>query len=475
MGPCAMLRPASIIGYRSVGERRRRKHHDDDSFTVTIGKAASTARSMIAMLFFSAIPCVTLAQEDVEAPDCSPENLDDCSPEVKRSWLRRFSLGATDQVERRLTIDALPGDPLFRWPTAQRWNDWKQRMQADNGIAWSIDYINARLRADSSPGEDTGFGGALRLSGLWELTGDDAGDSGALVWKVEHRHAYGSHVSPQSLAGEVGYAGLLHLTLSDQRGRLSNLYWRQRFNDGDLVLFGGWVDTSDYMDVYMLGSPWTSFFNYAFSTGSASIPVPDEGLGIAVGGYLNKHVYMVGGIADANSDPHRPQDAFDTFFGDAEYFRHLDIGWNQSRGTAFLNNLHFTFWQVDERTDADVSDGWGINFSWSHLFSNFWTTFLRAGHAEDGGAVLEKTVSTGFSWSRVPGGNLLGVGLNWGRPMQSTYGEDLPDQTTLEVFYRIQLFEDLAITPDIQYIRNPAQNPDDDSLLVLGVRMRIAI
>ncbi len=104
-----------------------------------------------------------------------------------------------------------------------------------------------------------------------------------------------------------------------------------------------------------------------------------------------------------------------------------------------------------------------------------WTTFIRAGFAEDGGAILEQTVSTGLAWSKVPAGNQLGLGLNWGVPMVSTYGPGLREQTTAEIFYRIQLFEDLAVTPDLQYLKNPALYPERDSLWVWGIRMRLAI
>ena len=68
----------------------------------------------------------------------------------------------------------------------------------------------------------------------------------------------------------------------------------------------------------------------------------------------------------------------------------------------------------------------------------------------------------------------MGVAYNWGKPNDSTWGPDLDDQHTLEVFYRIQLWKEVAITPDIQYIRNPALNPDDDSLWVFGLRGRLA-
>ena len=53
-------------------------------------------------------------------------------------------------------------------------------------------------------------------------------------------------------------------------------------------------------------------------------------------------------------------------------------------------------------------------------------------------------------------------------------GEGLPDQTTVELYYRIQMWEELAITPDIQYIRNPALNPDASSTWVFGLRARLA-
>jgi porin len=74
----------------------------------------------------------------------------------------------------------------------------------------------------------------------------------------------------------------------------------------------------------------------------------------------------------------------------------------------------------------------------------------------------------------VSGGNQLGVAYNFGVPNESTWGPGLDDQHTLELFYRVQLWKEIAITPDIQYIRNPALNPDDSSLWVFGLRARLA-
>ena len=121
-----------------------------------------------------------------------------------------------------------------------------------------------------------------------------------------------------------------------------------------------------------------------------------------------------------------------------------------------------------------MPDGWGANLSWSRLFADFWTVFARAGYASDGGSILQKSLSVGGAVSQQPGGNQLGIGLNWGEVNESTYGPGLDDQVSLEIYYRLQLWEELALTPDVQFIRNPALNPDSSSLWVIGLRARLA-
>ncbi|MBW2177211.1 MAG: carbohydrate porin, partial [Deltaproteobacteria bacterium] len=51
----------------------------------------------------------------------------------------------------------------------------------------------------------------------------------------------------------------------------------------------------------------------------------------------------------------------------------------------------------------------------------------------------------------------------------------LRDQYTAELFYRWQLAPQFAITPDLQWLQNPAKNPDEDQIWVLGMRMRLAL
>ena len=383
-------------------------------------------------------------------------------------------LAGPEQVENRLHIDSNQVTPMFPGSFAKGYFDWKERIKKEHGIGIGGDYSAAFLKASDSPGEDDAFGGMYRFFGSWEAFGDNQGNSGALIWKIEHRHAYGSNVPPGSLGFEIGYIGLFLPPFSDQGTRLTNLYWRQRMKGGNLVFVGGFVDVTDYVDVYMLASPWTGYFNFSFSTGSATMAVPNEGLGMALGGHLNDNWYLIAGFADSNSDPAHPGDGFETFFEDREYFRHIEVGWNASRETAFLNNVHLTLWHNDKRVAAATPSGWGANVSISKSVNEHWIPFLRLGYAKDAGTLLERSLSAGFAYQTVTGGNQLGVAYNYGVPNKSSWGSGLDDQHTLEVFYRIQLWKEFAITPDIQYIRNPALNPNDNNLWVFGLRGRFA-
>ena len=104
--------------------------------------------------------------------------------------------------------------------------------------------------------------------------------------------------------------------------------------------------------------------------------------------------------------------------------------------------------------------------------------FVRAGFANDGGSLLENSVSAGIGYQPKRGeagpGDLLGVAVNWGQPNETVFGSGLDDQYTAELFYRIQLTKQIAITPDVQLLFNPALNPDEDMITVVGLRTRIA-
>jgi porin len=385
--------------------------------------------------------------------------------------------GGPNAVGNRIEDDAKPREALVKERALQPWFDWKESLMERSGVSLGLDYSSLFLAADNSAGADDASAGMFRFYGSWEAVGRGTKNSGALVWKVENRHRYGD-VAPSGFGiGELGYVGLIGPPWSNQGTRWTNLYWRQRFNEGRATVLGGYLDTTDYVDVWIGADPWTKFTNLVFSTGSASMFLPNDAtLGAAGGAMVTGKMYVIGGITNAYADSTDPiDDSFERFFSDNEYFTTLELGWTKSHEQIYFDNTHFTFWHVDDSPKAGAIQGWGLNFSHIQYINDRWMPFVRGGYADDGGSLLQKSLSAGFLYQKTPRKNLLGFGLNWGQPNESTFAPGLDDQITMETFYRFQLTQQFALTPTVQYLKNPALNPIDDSLWVLGLRARLAL
>ena len=65
---------------------------------------------------------------------------------------------------------------------------------------------------------------------------------------------------------------------------------------------------------------------------------------------------------------------------------------------------------------------------------------------------------------------LVGFAFAWGRPSVGR----LRDQYVTELFFRLQVTLEFQLTPDLQFIVFPSQNPRDDFIAVFGMRARLA-
>ena len=352
-------------------------------------------------------------------------------------------------------------------------HDWKNGIAERTGFNWSLDYSALFMSVNDSPGEDTASGGMVRFFGYWDLVNRGGPNKGSLNWKVENRHSY-TDVPPSGLGFESGYVGLFEPPFSDQQTRLTNLYWKQYFAEGKWAFVGGFLDATDFADVYLLASPWTGFNNFVFSTGSAAMDLPNDAtLGVAAGGMIGSKVYVQAGIADANSDPTQPLDGFDSVANDSDFFKWIEVGFTPKQDKLYFDNVHVTFWHIDERANG-TPDGWGLNASWQQWVNDKWLPFVRGGYTEDSGSLLEKSMTVGVGYQPIPMRGVIGLGLNWGKPNQASF-DGADDQYTTELFWRYQLTKELAVTPSIQYIKDPALNQEEDSLWAYSLRVRIAL
>jgi porin len=200
----------------------------------------------------------------------------------------------------------------------------------------------------------------------------------------------------------------------------------------------------------------------------------DAAVGMAVGSMLTDKLYLIAGITDTNGDPSQPFDGFDNFFSDQEYFTSVEIGWTASQNRLIFDNTHLTLWHKDRQIEAGINDGWGAAFSFSRYLNDNFMPFVRAAYTEDGGSLLQKSLSVGLGYQNQLFPGLLGAGFNWGQPNEDTFSSGLKDQYAIEVFYRIPVGNRLAVTADTQFIKDPALNPSKSTIWMFNIRARFA-
>ena len=68
-------------------------------------------------------------------------------------------------------------------------------------------------------------------------------------------------------------------------------------------------------------------------------------------------------------------------------------------------------------------------------------------------------------------GCVVSIGLGWAEPVVS----EADDEIVVEASYRVQLTPTVSLMPDVQYIQDPAGNPDVDETWIGSVRMGITL
>jgi porin len=342
----------------------------------------------------------------------------------------------------------------------------KEWLQENYALSIGADYNLLAQQVSEGPGPTDGVGGVLRFYGSWALVNRGAAeDTGSFVFKVEYRHSLGTELPAASVLPTAGAAGISGPTFGDNGGVLTNLYWTQSFADNRFAFEVGVVDTTDYLDVYGLVNPWADFNNLAFST-SPAIAVPNQGLGAAALFMVTPRWYVLGGLADADADPHRPQDFFSSF-AEGEYFTHVEFGRVGSWDTRYSDNIHLLLWRVDDRVEAGVDGGWGATVSWGFEYGGRWLPFVRGGWSDGGGTVVDRTASAGVGYRINQHDDYFGFAANWGR------APDNPrNQYQLEAYYRTHISPGLSVAPSAQVVLHPADNPEISSLWLIAVRLR---
>ena len=310
-------------------------------------------------------------------------------------------------------------------------------------------------------------GGIFEFQGTWTIIQPDGPNRRFIGFSVESRHSLGTEIPPQNLFLDAGAFWPTATAFSEFDLSVVSLYYEQYLADGAVGIRVGKTLPFEIYDYMSLKNPKTDFLNAAFNLNPA---IGWASFGFGVVGVVRpvKPLYILAGIHDINGGPDQ---GIESFFTDKEYFKALEIGWDTKY--AFGNgNIHALFWDTDRRTSTNTPSSRGVTVGGEQEFGRL-LPFLRYGYSEGGGTPLRHLVAGGFGIKKIFGrpSDIIGVGLSWGQPIADHV---FVDQKAVEVYYRLHLTGGIAITPSIQYIKDPPLNLAKNELYLFSIRGRAA-
>ena len=398
--------------------------------------------------------------------------------EAKKDYRSNFEPGpgfaGPGSTVRQMSEDDEQKQPLLGFPAIDEalepWFETKKRLNEESGLQLGFAYtVSTQKASDSLTEEDRGTTGIFRVSGKWEAYNRGEKNRGSLVFSVDNRSKYGD-VATADLANEIGYIGPTAVLFSDAGTVLVDFNWQQFVNDGNSGFLVGRYDPSDYLNILGYANPWTTFQNLNILLDS-SVAYPDVGIGAGAGHWFDDSWYGIAGFNDANGK----LDETAAFDNGAEFFKFAEVGWTASRDQRYLTNVHVTVWHVDEREDDGIDEAEGVLLGANYTLNKAWMAFGRLGWSDADAVndpqIYERSVTVGGLYLIPERSDLAGLAVNYGE----LAAEGLDSQTTAELFYRIQLGQNLAVTPSIQLLRDPALNDETDSITLYGLRLRMTL
>jgi len=341
---------------------------------------------------------------------------------------------------------------------------FKERINDTFRLAFSVDYTVLAQRASHTEGEtNTGSSSVFRILGTWLRFGDPDKVMGNLVWKTETRNPIWGNITPRDLGFTTGSA-LSTANFKSLEWGITDLYWQQRFDGKRHAINVGHMDPGDWADQYPLLNAWTSFMSDAFYNNPTEA-IPKRGFGIAGQSFFADNLYLAGGVHDANGGDGDLD--FDSFWNTREWFSWVEVGHRSSPVVAARQNIHLHYWHQDARQEAGTQESRGIAFTYSYTTKKNGVAFVRAGYSRGDAAQMRRFIGVGMSY-KPKGRDTLGIATSWGSPPDKS----LRDQITSEIFYRVQVTQNITFTPSLQVTFKPAYTLETKWVFVPGFRMR---
>lgn len=411
-----------------------------------------------------------------EAPDSTHSGFEILTDSTFSGYKDKDGMGGPTSIEAQLELENQIKEPYFRIPIRvfKPWFEAKKKINDKTGLEFGINYTSVYLGASTGINDSSqtnSGGGIFDIPISWSPIGKNSGNTGTFSIKFETRHGYGDGVTPMFLGFETGSILLPATKVNSFTFRITEFYYQQTLFKEHLKFAIGKLDPTNYFNFWGMINPFTNFFGYGFST-SPTANWPNQGLGtvISVLPTKKKNIYIMGGVFDVIGDSYSEDDFFNTGdqFFEGNLFKSVEVGYIKSYAERYFKRISLTYWHSDATQGVDV--GQGVSFSSHWFFKEKYIPFIRAGISNGKGVntLAEKYIAIGNGF-RFKSHDILNIGFNWAKPT------GLRDQYTFEIYYRFNLTEHLAITPDLQWVINPSLNEDINNMAYWGIRARFTL
>jgi porin len=429
-------------------------------------------RVIIFIVLFLSLASAALAESSDESAPDNPQMAEDLRDLTGHNPVSIIEESIQDDAKKEYFFQ-LPGVDNVLNP----WYDFKEDLSAEHGLNIGFSFMHLYQWASDSVGpEDDASGFEFAFDGTWTFLGRGTDSPTIAGFQFIYKDRLGTELAPLPLFTQLGTLYPTAAALQKTDPALAQFWIQQQFENRWGFRLGKLFPIGAY-DYFPLKNFRTDFID-ALNAANLAIPLPDYGLGGFVMYRPQPNIYCRAGFHDANADVEKS--GFDTLFDEGELFKILELGFypgikERQPGRPPLGDVHVSFWHQDERDKANVDDGWGFVVSGSQWYGRY-LPFLRYGYAEDvtrGPALAEHMINGGVAIDNIFGreNDRIGIGLTWSRPTNKA----LDDQGQVDMYYRIQVTPEIAVSPTLQFVIDPVRNPDEDEIFILGIRTRIDI
>jgi porin len=373
-------------------------------------------------------------------------------------------------------------ESLFQFPGVDRalepWSRLRTYLDEEHGFRPAFSFAHLYQWASDTVGsgtEDDASGFEVNVDATWTFFGRETDSPSMLGFEFLYRDKAGSDIPPVALFTQTGALYPSTVAFGEVDPTIGQLWIQQIFRNLIGFRVGKYFPLSAY-DFFPLKNFRTDFVD-GINVANLVIPLPDRGLGGYVMVRPRPSVYLRLGVHNANADTEKA--GFNSLFDHGELFKIFEVGFDpgfakRTPGRPPPGDVHVSFWHQDDRDGANVNDGWGFVVSGSQRFGRF-LPFLRYGYADSGirgPTPIEHLVNAGVAIDDIFGqsNDRIGIGVTWSRPSNG----GLDDQGAVDAFYRVPVTPQIAVSPTLQMIIEPVNNPDEDVIWVLGIRSRFA-